>query len=298
MPTTDKTLRRWLDAFMLAKRAERKKPATLKFYKDKFIKVARWFDERGIADPANITPEHLREFLVWLSGGGHNAGGIHGYYRVVRAFVRWWAADTEPMNWRDPFLKVRAPKVPDELLDPVELATVRAMVAACKTRRGVRNRAIITTLFDTGMRASELTGLDRADVDEISGVVMVRQGKGDKGRIVFLGQSARRALRAYLRERGENSGPLFLAEGGRRLSYRGLREIIQYAAKRAGVPPPPLHAFRRGFAVESLRGGMNVVELARILGHSDLETTQRYLKLLNDDLREAHARTSPADKIN
>lgn len=282
---------------MLAKRAERKKPSTQKFYKDKFIKVARWFDERGIADPATITPEHVREFLVWLADEGHGAGGIHGYYRVVRAFVRWWAKETEPTNWRDPFPKVRAPKVPDELLDPVSVATVRALVAACKTRRQVRNRALILTLFDTGVRASELTALDREDADEISGVLVVKQGKGDKSRVVFLGHSARRALRAYLRERGEKSGPLFISEYGGRFSYRGLREVIQHAAKRAGVPPPPLHAFRRGFAVESLRGGMNVVELARLLGHSDLETTQKYLKLIHDDLREAHARTSPADKI-
>lgn len=297
MQTADKTIARWVEAFILAKRAEGRASSTIRFYREKLPRLLRWWAAQSILTPADITPDSLRRLLVDLEAEGHNPGGLLTYYRAARAFVRWWAAETEPPNWRNPFERVKAPAVPDEPLDPATVADVRALLEGCTTRTGHRNRAAILALFDTGIRAGELVALDRADVDATLGTVTIRRGKGGKGRAAFLGQKARRAMRAYLNRRGDRAGPLFLAEHGGRLTYKGLREIVRRAAKAAGIPPPKLHALRRGFAIETLRGGADLLTVARLLGHAGTEVTERYLKLLPDDLQTAHAKTSPGDKL-
>lgn len=291
-------LRRWAESFILAKRAEQKSPGTLRFYSEKLKNFLDWCDRRRLGGPEELTAQTVREFLLYLEQAGHNPGGVHGHFRAVKSFVRWWAAEDEPAGWRDPFAKVKAPKVPDDLLDPVDETTVKALLAACRTHQGLRNKAIILMLFDTGLRAGEVVQLDVADVDPLTGSVAVRRGKGQKGRVVFLGQRTRRALRAYLKERGPAPGPLFVSQLQTRFTYKGLREVVRLTSERAGVKFPPLHSFRRAFALNCLRNGMDAVTLSRLLGHAGLNIIQRYLKQTDDDLRTAHAVHSPADRAN
>jgi integrase/recombinase XerD len=127
----------------------------------------------------------------------------------------------------------------------------------------------------------------------------VRRGKGRKARIVFIGAKARKALLAYLRHRptARPCDPLWIAEDGHRLAYSGLVSIVRRRAVQAGVPRPSLHSFRRGFAILSHRAGADVLQLQRLLGHSDLSVLRRYLRLEEDDLRRAHERSGPVDNL-
>jgi integrase/recombinase XerD len=303
--TTDRTfvvvetppLRQWVDAFMRARRAEHVTPGTVRYYTEKLTIFLRWCDALAITEPAAVTADVVRQFMLWLEDTGHNPGGRHGYYRALRAFLRWWAAEDEPPGWRDPFKRVKPPRLPDEPLDPADVETLRALLAATNTRQGERNRAILLMLYDAGLRAREMCGLDLADYDPIAGQVLVRLGKGGKTRTVFVGQKTRRTVRAWLRVRGAEPGPLFPAEHGGRLSYKGLREVVQLAAKRAGVKPPPLHAFRRAFALNCLRAGMDLLSLQRLMGHADLSVLQRYVKQNAADLQAAHSAASPVDRL-
>ena len=272
------TLRRWMDGFLVARRAAGATPTTMLWYGKRLTHFGAYCDRRNVATLDAIDPGLLCEYLLALEASGHNPGGVHGYYRAVKTFLRWYEAEAAPDGWRNPVKRVPPPKVPEQILEPVELDTVGALVKACDSgREGTRDRAILLTLLDTGARASELCSLELADLNFVSGELIIRQGKGRKPRAVFLGQKTRRVVRAWVRERGGHAGPLFAAEGGGRLSYFGLRSLIQRRAKAASIrPTPSLHSFRRAFAINMLRAGVDLLSLQRLLSHADLSVLTRY----------------------
>lgn len=291
-------LRRWAEAFMTAKRAEGLARRTIAIYGQHLRPFLEWSERRNVSAVEAVTPDDLRAFMLWLADGGHNAGGQHVFFRVLKTWLRWYEAEVEPAGWRNPIAKLKPPKLPDTPLEPADLQNAERMLnAAGSGRMAERDRAIVLTLLDTGLRASELTALDLADLDAATGALLVRHGKGGKARTVFLGQKARRAVRAWLRERGGAPvAALFTNESGGRLSYFGLREIVRRLAVRAGVPVPPLHAFRRAFALNFLRNGGDLLSLQRMMGHADITLLRRYAKQNVDDLRAVHAGVSPVDQ--
>ncbi|MBM3126801.1 MAG: hypothetical protein FJZ87_17330, partial [Chloroflexi bacterium] len=118
-----------------------------------------------------------------------------------------------------------------------------------------------------------------------------------KGRVVFAGQRTRKAIRAWVKERGNSGGALFTTQSGGRWHYQSLRAMILRRARDAGIDAPELHAFRRGFALAMLRDGCDIVTLSRLMGHSDLSLIRRHTKQSSDDLREAAEKHSPADRL-
>ena len=286
---------------MVAKRAKGLGKGTLaRIYGPRLAHFVHYCEARNVTHLEAIDAGLIREYLLHLEEAGHNAGGVHGYYRVLKTFLRWYEAEAEPDGWRNPIRKVPPPKVPEEILEPVELDTVARLIAACDAgREGTRDRAILLTLLDTGARASELTGFDVDNLDAVTGALTIRKGKGGKGRVVFLGQKARKAVRAWLRERGDAPGALFCTDAGGRFTYFGLRAVVMRRARNAGITPaPPLHSFRRAFAINMLRAGTDLLTLQRLLGHADLSVLKRYAKQNTDDLRTAHALASPVDNAN
>jgi len=292
------TLRRWVDGFFVSKRAQGVAASTSELYRKHLTRFVDYCESRGVVVLEGIDATLIREYLIGLGEAGHNPGGVHMTYRAIKSFLRWYEVEAEPEGWRNPIKKVKAPKVPEEILSPVLIPDVMRMVDACKpTWMGPRDKAILLTLLDTGARASELTGFDLGDFDSVSGALTIRKGKGGKGRVVFVGQRTRKALRAYLRVRGDRPGPLFMGRDGVRLAYHGLRMIIIHRAREAGVEPiPSLHSFRRAFALELLRSGVDLLTIQRLLGHSDLSILKRYVKQTSEDLRIAHAAHSPVDR--
>ena len=132
-----------------------------------------------------------------------------------------------------------------------------------------------------------------------TGAALIRHGKGSKARSVFLGTKARRELVRYLRYRPEADAgePLWVSIQGSRLTYWGLRQIVRRRAERAGVEVPNLHAFRRAFALLSLRNGCDVYSLQRLIGHSDLSILRRYWAQTQEDLEQVHKRSGPVDNL-
>ncbi len=200
---------------------------------------------------------------------------------------------------------------------PIEAYTeaeVKAMINACEanakwksTRRmpgqaarptELRDRAILVTLLDTGLRASELCNLKVKDYDPKKGRLGVREGKGKKDRSVYLGTSARRILWRYLATRAEAkpSEPLFAARELTHLDRNNLRHLIVRTAERAGVEHATVHRFRHTFAINFLRNGGNLLELQRLMGHERMDTLHVYVQLAQSDLSEAQRLASPADK--
>lgn len=289
----------WVEAFLVDRKAQNVTPGTIRYYRQKIKLFTDYCDSQVITRISQLTPDVLRRFLLRLDETGHNPGGIHSAYRSLRAFLLWYEAEAEPEGWKNPIRKVKAPKVPEEILEPVALETVRQMVENCPDVgfTGIRDRALLWCLLDTGVRAMECLALNLDDFDT-TGAVIVRQGKGRKPRTVFLGKKARRAFRAYLKKRTDKNPAAWITRHGSRLRYAGLRAILAYRAKRAGVPSPTAHDFRRAFALAMLRNGVDLITLARLMGHSSLAVLTRYLRQIDADLREAHKRGGPADHMD
>jgi site-specific recombinase XerD len=140
--------------------------------------------------------------------------------------------------------------------------------------------------------------LNLADVDAKIGVVHIRQGKGGKGRYVFMGSRTSKAIMRYTMGREHAPGAaLWLTEAGGRLSHEGLRQVLKRLGKRAGVEHCHPHTFRRTFALWSLRAGMSIYHLQRLMGHADITVLRQYLDLVTEDVQAAHQAAGIVDKL-
>lgn len=204
-------------------------------------------------------------------------------------------------EWRKPEIR---PYVKAEVL---ALLTATETTAAWRSTQGkrtastrptaLRDRTILVTLLDTGLRASELCALVYGDYEPEAGRIIVRHGKGDKRRTVYLGQAAQRQLWRYLSscQAIRSIDPLFTTRVGTALTRGQLFKMIAATGKRAGVVDANVHRFRHTFAISFLRNGGNVLELQRLLGHERMDTLRIYVELAQFDLANAQTRASPAD---
>lgn len=291
----DTHLLTWVEAFLFDRKAQGFSKGTLYFYEKKLSLFAEFCEGQAIQYITQITAQTLREYLVWLEQSAHNPGGIHACYRAAKTFLYWWEDELEPEGWKNPIRKVKAPKISIEPLEGVHADTLQAMLEVCGNPR---DKAILLCLFDTGARASEFCNMDLQDLDRVQGSVLIREGKGKKPRTVFLGKRARRALRAYLRTRKDSCPAIWITQSRERLTYWGLRQIIRRLASVSNVPVPGLHDFRRAFALECLRNGVDVYSLQKLMGHADLQVLRRYLAQTTQDTQEAHQRGGPVDNLD
>ncbi len=146
-------------------------------------------ESKLISEITEITPTDLRQYLLYLGENGHNEGGRHACYRAVKTFLLWWEDEIKPEGWKNPIRKVKAPKAGIEPLEPANLNNIKDMLTTCErsTFTGTRDRAILLALMDTGARAGELVAMRLEDLD-LTGAILIRQGKGKKPRTVFLGK--------------------------------------------------------------------------------------------------------------
>lgn len=290
----DFSLKTLMDEFISVKRTQRLSPKTLAIYTSELRAFACYCDDQAVMTLDQLTAGVVRDYLKSLTVKGRNEGGCHLVYRTLKTFLRWVWDEYElaglPVIHK---VKVRVPR--PEPLQGVTQEIVKQLMDASLT---LRDKAMMALLFDSGVRAQEACNLIVKDIDTVTGTLSVRHGKGDKSRVTFVGTTTRKLIRKYLSQRNAlPTDPLFLSTQEGHLTVWGLRMTIQRLAKRAGIPCPRIHDFRRGCAVEMLRAGADPVTVMRLLGHSDLSTTLRYLKQSNADLQEVHRRTSPMDKV-
>lgn len=286
-----------IDGYLVACRARNLAVGSVLFYRQKLKEFTRFCDSQAVTNIRQIDGPLLRQYLLWLAAAGHNPGGVHGGYRTIRAFIRWWINEVEPDDYKDPTKKVKAPKVPEEIIEPVSLEDVSALLSTCHPGEyvGERDKALILALLDTGARASEFCAIDLEDVDLTTGEILIRQGKGRKPRKVYLGKHSRKALRTYLKKRKDDNSALWLSSYGERITTDSLHSIMQRRAAMAGIPCPGLHDFRRAFAINMLRAGVDIFSLQVLMGHSDIQILRKYLKQTDQDGRRAHELGSPVD---
>ncbi len=169
-------------------------------------------------------------------------------------------------------------------------------IVRSKRATALRDKAIVLTLVDTGIRASELCALTVGDYDESRGRLHILHGKGDKGRFTIMGKRTQKALWRYLGTRANPrpGDPLFASGSAGHMNRSNLYHMIVRFGDRGNVPGAGVHRFRHTFAINFLRNGGNVFELQELLGHEDIKTLSVYVKLSEQDI-DAAQRHSPAD---
>jgi len=247
-----------------------------------------------------VTPDTLRKFLLLELNRTSPATGAR-YHTTLKAFCRF--AFEEGLLTRNLMDTVRKPRFPQPIIQPLTQEQVEAMVNTCADNTFVdtRDRLVLLALVDTGIRASELTALTLDDVDTTTQTFAIHNSKGNKPRTVPYGKAVASALRTYLTRRGElDTDRLIVNSLGQPTTRYRIRLLVVKRAKQAGIEHPRLgpHLLRHTSAVSFLRNGGNPFVLQRLLGHSDLSMTRRYVQLADSDLSDQHARFSPADALN
>jgi integrase/recombinase XerD len=278
---------------------------TLEAYRRDLMRYAAYLRASGITDGTRAEENTIAGFVGDLSGTEFAEGKRYMASSVARALaaVRTFhmfllrEGDTDV----NPAQGVSRPKVPRNLPRPLALAEVESMLAAPGEGDvvGLRDRAILETLYGAGVRISELVGLDVDDVDLEEGSVRVF-GKGSKERLVPLGRFAVQALHGYLTRarpsmaRTGSGAAMFLNQRGGRLTRQGAAKILSQAARRAGVKKRVTpHTLRHSFATHLLEGGADVRVVQELLGHATLTTTQIYTLVTGDRLREEYFSAHP-----
>jgi integrase/recombinase XerD len=289
----------FFDSFLIDKKARDLSPGTISYYQEKIVPFLSFLKSHGVNNLEDISPHLIRKFLIELKETGHNAGGVHAYYRAIKAFINWCEIEYEPEKWKNPFLKIKPPKVPLILLDPVNIDHVKAMIKTCNKQDfyDARDSVILIFLLDTGVRAAELLAIKTDDIDFNEKSVQIVKGKGNKSRIVFFSEKSKNAITKYLDLRVQYSEYLWTSAVGKVLTYGGLRSIIRRRSRAANVPIPSLHSFRRFFALQMNRNGADLVSIQKLMGHSDINVLRRYLNQTQEDLKNSHTTFGPLTNV-
>ena len=264
------------------------------------------FDPENDLKPADITQEWLRKYRLWLNryqterGKGLSVTTQAYHLIALRGFLKYLAKRN--IKSLDPVL-VELPRTHRPQVTFLHVDEIDRIIAEIPldTEDGLRDRAIFELLFSTGLRVSELTGLNRGDVNLTRREFMVR-GKGQKDRPVFISQSAADAVQDYLDERKDRLPALFLNNSRnqpmmgtsgdyRRLSPRSIERIIIKYVRAAGITKHVTpHTLRHSFATDLLMNGADLRSVQSMLGHSNISTTQIYTHVTDPHLKDVHER--------
>jgi integrase/recombinase XerD len=284
---------------------------SLAAYRRDLRRYAGFLRERGEHDPTAVREETVLAYVEDLKSAVDDDGNpryapssIARALVAVRSFHRFCLE--EGFLAVDPSEEVGAPRVPLGIPKALTEDEVEALLGAVvgDTARALRDRAIVETLYATGVRISELVGLDRRDLDLDDGLVRVL-GKGSKERIVPVGRSARDALTAYLAAgrpqlarpdrsaRGGGEAVILNVRGGR-LSRQSCWKIVRAAGERAGLSGRlSPHVLRHSCATHMLERGADIRVVQELLGHASLSTTQVYTKVSPERLRAVYEAAHP-----
>jgi site-specific recombinase XerD len=297
-------------------KSERKSPNTVSWYTYCLTTFLRYLQDRGnLVTLADIGIIEAREFILYLQekrkwDNSKTIGTrdenlspytIQGYVRSLRAFYSWLYR--EGYTEDNVLVILKVPKAPKKLVVILKEEEVQRVLSCLdiKTEVGIRNKALLMTLLDTGLRSSELINLTIGNADLESGYLKV-MGKGERERIVPIGSSVQKILQRYIYHfRPEPShltvDNVFLTIEGKPLTINGVKLLFRRLAKKSGVERLHAHLCRHTFATNYLINGGDVFSLQQILGHSTLEMVRHYVTLAASQVTVQHRKFSPMDRM-
>ena len=274
------------------------------------------YDARAAGAPATqgtltavmceANPDVIRGFLAHLGTHNYSAATMARKIATLRSFYKW--AARRNLSAGNPMTAIRTPRQSKRLPKAITIEAIERLLSTPSETDvlGVRDRAMLETLYSTGIRVSELVGMNVEDVDDTGEALRIR-GKGKKERIVPLGKHAMGALRKYVQmltadakfsavwgPHGSHAGPLFVNKHAKRLSSRSVRRKLDKYLKNAGLDPDiSPHTLRHSFATHLLENGADLRSVQELLGHQSLSTTQIYTHLTTQRLKDAYDSAHP-----
>ncbi len=253
----------------------------------------------------SATSDAIRTFLAHLGEQQYSAATMARKIATLRSFYKW--ADRRGLSNGNPMTQIRTPRQGKRLPKAITIEQIEQLLAAPSDADvlGRRDRAMLETLYSTGIRVSELVALNIADLD-LSGEALKVRGKGKKERIVPLGAHALASINRYmemlkadakfgpLARDAAGTTPLFLNKHGGRLSSRSVRRKLDKYLKQVGLDPTiSPHTLRHSFATHLLDNGADLRSVQELLGHQSLSTTQVYTHLTTQRMQEAYNKSHP-----
>lgn len=267
-----------LKKFVATKRIEGIADSTLRRYAEENIKLIK-FLRKPLYE---VTTYDLRFYLSYRREQGNISNRtLDGMRRCYSSFFGWLSA--EGMIGHNPCAALAQIKYRKTVKKPYSATELECIREACDN---IRDLALVDVLYSTGCRVSEISRMDIVDIDFDRMECRVL-GKGNKERIVYLSQVAAMHLQQYLKTRNDNEECLFLGRG-KRIGKNGIEALLKRVGAVAGVENVHPHRFRRTLATNLLDRGMNIQDVATILGHADLKTTQIYCYISQSNVRAAY----------
>jgi integrase/recombinase XerC len=271
-------------------------PHTLRGYHSDLEQLSLFLGEKELS---TVDHQTLRRFIAHLMRGEAKKSSIARKLSALRSFFRY--LNREGILTSNPARLVATPRREQRLPTVLTADDAIRLMESPKAKKPaerdamLRDRAVLETLYSTGIRASELTGMDRADIDRHDSLVRIR-GKGRRERIVPIGSKALNAIDAYLgRPTGSaDIAAVFLGPSGKRLTARTVQRILENHRKQLRLRQKASpHTLRHSFATHLLESGADLRAIQELLGHASLSTTQRYTHVNLDSLMEVYDKAHP-----
>ncbi len=302
-------IRRFLEHLEVEKNCSK---LTIRNYQHYLEVLLNYIENQNKTSPqvSNINQETIRNFRLYLSRQAGIDGEMkivtQGYYVIaLRSFLKWLIKnDYEVMQPE----KIDVPKNKDHSLKFLNGEQIERLLnqPILSTKVGIRDRAILELLFSTGLRVSELTRLNRDQINLITrefGVI----GKGGKARVVYISKRAVIYIDKYLKTRSDKDRPLFIRYGGKkdiineeekmRLTPRSIERMVKHYVRLAKLPVDATpHTLRHSMATDLLRSGADIRSVQEMLGHKNIATTQIYTHVTDARLREIHEKFHSGNK--
>ena len=305
-----------IDRYRLSNTADGKSPKTIEWYDamlhaySKYVKQT--FGQNGLK---NLSRDSVRSYILYLRQRprfqGHpqtraadqplSPKTIQGHIRTLKAFSTWLY--TEEHTKENVLSTLKMPKAPDKIIEPLSKAEIEKLLSCIdiKTPTGIRDYAMLVTLLDTGLRASELANIKINDISLGNGWIKV-MGKGARERIVPIGKFVQMTLLNYVDRVRPAPGQadvdcLFLSRNSKPLSVNAIKLLFTRLRRSAGIPKLHAHLCRHTFAINYLMNGGDIFSLKEILGHKSLEMVNHYLHFTSHQIAIQHHKYSPMDRM-
>ena len=269
-----------------------------------------WCEERDLEDPTEITKQILERYQKYMyhyrkqNGKPLSISSQHSRLVAIRGYFKYLAKNN--LILYNPSSEITSPKIgvqlPKEILTAKEMEEILSL-PNITTTIGLRDRAIMETLYSTGIRRAELANLDLYDIDLAREMLLVREGKGRKDRYLPIGDTALKWLNKYIHESRTylscqlNDNALFLGAKGERLTKSHLGSLVRKYINKSGTNKRgSCHLFRHTVATLMLENGADIRYVQQLLGHSKLESTKIYTHVSIKQLRAVHKLTHPSER--
>jgi len=251
-------------------------------------------EQKGKITPDSIRRKDLKNYLIHLSQKGFDPASIQRKLSTLRSFFKYLQRRLKVKA--NPASSLEAPKRKKRLPRALSWPQVKSLLEPSlyqKEKQGLRDRAILELLYNTGLRLSEISSLRKGDIDFKAGEIKVL-GKGNKERIVPIGENAAKILTGYLDSKNSKDDFIFSNKYGEKLGRRGIARVVKkYGAKVIEEKKFSPHVLRHSFATHLLDEGANLLAVKEMLGHEKLSTTQIYTHLSLNRLKEVYKKAHP-----